>query len=79
MLKVILPELGEGIIKATVSYWYFQAGQTVKKGEDLVEFTTDKATFNLPSPATGKLLEVFTTEGQSVDVGAALATMEESQ
>ena len=79
MLKVTLPELGEGITKATVSYWYFQAGQTVKKGEDLVEFTTDKATFNLPSPATGKLLEVFTPEGQSVDVGAALATMEESQ
>lgn len=79
MLKVTLPELGEGITKATVSYWYFQAGQTVKKGEDLVEFTTDKATFNLPSPSTGKLLEVFTKEGQSVDVGAALATMEESQ
>ncbi|HAH21670.1 MAG: hypothetical protein A2Y00_06565 [Omnitrophica WOR_2 bacterium GWF2_43_52] len=79
MLKVTLPELGEGITKATVSYWYFQAGQTVKKGEDLVEFTTDKATFNLPSPATGKLLEVFTPEGLSVDVGATLATMEESQ
>lgn len=78
MVKVALPELGEGITKATVSFWYFQSGQTVKKDEDLVELTTDKATFNLPSPATGKLLEVFSPEGQSVDVGAVLATIEES-
>lgn len=79
MVKVILPELGEGITKATVSYWYFQAGQTVKKGEDLVELTTDKATFNLPSPATGKLLEVFSLEGQSADVGSGLASIEASE
>lgn len=79
MVKVILPELGEGITKATVSYWYFQTGQTVKKEEDLLELTTDKATFNLPSPATGKLLEIFSPEGQSVDVGAVLATLEESE
>ena len=79
MVKVMLPELGEGITKATVSYWYFQAGQTVKKDEDLVELTTDKATFNLPSPATGKLLEVFSLEGQSVDVGSALASIEVSE
>ena len=79
MVKVTLPELGEGITKATVSYWYFQAGQAVKKDEDLVELTTDKATFNLPSPATGKLSEVFSPEGQSVDVGAVLATIEKSE
>lgn len=79
MVKVTLPELGEGITKATVSFWYFQAGQTVKKDEDLVELTTDKATFNLPCPSTGKLLEVFSPEGQSVDVGAVLATIEESE
>lgn len=78
MIKVTLPELGEGITKAIVSYWYFQAGQTVKKGEDLAEFTTDKATFNLPSPASGKLSEVFSSEGMSVNVGDAIATIEES-
>lgn len=77
MIKVTLPELGEGITKAVVSYWYFQAGQNVKKDEDLVELTTDKATFNLPAPATGKLLEVFSVEGQSVNVADTLATIEE--
>lgn len=78
MVKVVLPELGEGITKATVSYWYIQAGQDVGKGEDLVELTTDKATFNLPSPASGKLFEIIYAEGQSVKIGEVLATIEEA-
>lgn len=77
MIKVILPELGEGITKAIVSYWYFQKGQTVKKGEDLVELTTDKATFNLPAPSSGRLLEIFAPEGQSVNISDVLASIEE--
>ena len=78
MVKVYLPELGEGIEKATISYWYFQDGQEVKEGEDLVEMATDKATFNVPSPATGILSEVLFEEGDSVNVGEVLATIEES-
>lgn len=77
MIKVTLPELGEGITKAVVSYWYFQAGQNVKKAEDLVELTTDKATFNLPSPASGSLLEILAVEGQSVNIGQVLASIKE--
>lgn len=77
MTKVTLPELGEGITKAIVSYWYFQAGQAVKKGEDMVEFTTDKATFNVPSPVSGKISQILTSEGQSVNVGDTLAIIEE--
>ena len=77
MTKIILPELGEGITKAVVSYWYFPAGQAVKKGEDLVEFTTDKATFNLPSPVSGKLTEILAPEGQNVNGGKAIGNIEE--
>jgi len=77
MTKVILPELGEGITKATVSFWYYKEGEKVNEKEDLVEFTTDKATFNLPSPASGTLQEIFFHEGDSVNVGEVLATIEE--
>lgn len=77
MVKVILPELGEGITKAIVSYWYFQKDQAVKQGEDLVELTTDKATFNLPAPSSGKLSDILAVEGQSVNVSEVLATIEE--
>ena len=76
MVQVVLPELGEGIDHATVSYWYFQEGDKVSEKDDLVELATDKATFNLPSPATGILSQVVFHEGDLVNVGEVLATIE---
>lgn len=73
MTKVILPELGEGIEKATVSYWYFKQGDKVNEKEDLVELATDKATFNLPSPCAGILAKINVNEGDSVKIGDVLA------
>ena len=77
MTKIILPELGEGITKATVSYWYFKVGDKVKEKDDLVELATDKATFNMPCPATGTLSEIFFQEGDSVNIGEVLGVIEE--
>lgn len=79
MIKVVLPELSEGVTKATVSYWYFQEGEKVLEKDDLVELTTDKATFNLPSPSSGMLTQKFFTEGDTVEVGETLAVIEENQ
>lgn len=77
MIKVVLPALGEGIDQATVSYWYFKEGDKVKAEETLVELTTDKAAFNLPSPAAGVITEIIAQEGQSVNVGEVLAIIDE--
>lgn len=77
MVKVVLPELGEGITKATVSYWFFKDGERIKEKDDLVELTTDKATFNLPSPCSGIVSEIMYSEGDSVNVGQALAVINE--
>ncbi|MDD5108940.1 MAG: biotin/lipoyl-binding protein [Candidatus Omnitrophica bacterium] len=77
MVKVVLPELGEGITKATVSYWFFKDGQKVSKNDDLVELTTDKTTFNLPSPCTGIISEIMYSEGDSVEAGQTLAVIDE--
>lgn len=77
MVKVILPELSEGVSKATLSFWYFKPGEKVSEKDDLVELATDKATFNLPSPATGRLAEVFFQEGDTVNSGDLLAMIEE--
>ncbi|MBU1905950.1 MAG: biotin/lipoyl-binding protein [Candidatus Omnitrophica bacterium] len=76
MTKVVLPDLGEGIEKATLSYWYFKVGEKVNEKDDLVELATDKATFNLPSPATGTVTEIFFQEGDTVKPGDTLATIE---
>jgi len=76
MTKVVLPELGEGIEKATVSYWYFKEGDKVEEKADLVEFATDKATFNLHSPCSGTLSSIIFHEGDTVNVGEVLASIE---
>jgi pyruvate/2-oxoglutarate dehydrogenase complex dihydrolipoamide acyltransferase (E2) component len=77
MTKVVLPELGNNIEKATVSFWFFKEGDTVKDKQDLVELTTDKAAFNLPSPCSGVIAEIFFKEGDSVRVGEVLAIIQE--
>ncbi|MBN2831347.1 MAG: hypothetical protein JXL82_03610 [Candidatus Omnitrophica bacterium] len=77
MVKVILPELGEGIKKATVSYWFFKAGEKVGEKDDLVELTTDKATFNLPSPCQGVISEILIPEGEDAQIGQTLGLIQE--
>jgi pyruvate dehydrogenase E2 component (dihydrolipoamide acetyltransferase) len=76
MVKVYLPALGENIVKATVSYWYFEEGAPVIEGNDLVEIATDKATFNVPSPCSGILVEIMAHEGDVCEVGEVLAVIE---
>lgn len=78
MIKVVLPELGENITKATVSYWFFKSGERVNQNDDLVELTTDKTTFNLPSPCKGVIAEIMYSEGDTVNVGQILAVINES-
>jgi len=77
MTKLVLPELGEGITKATVSFWFVKDGDRIKEKDDLVELTTDKATFNLPSPCSGIISEIIYHEGDSVEVGQTLAVINE--
>lgn len=77
MVKVVLPELGEGITKAIVSYWFFKDGEKVNQNDDLVELVTDKSTFNLPSPCSGIISEIMYSEGDSVEIGQTLAVINE--
>lgn len=77
MTKVVLPELGEGITKATVTFWYYKEGEKVGEKDDLVELTTDKATFNLPSPCAGTVSEILIHEGDTVNVGEVLGIIDE--
>ena len=76
MSDVKLPVLAEGVNKASVSYWHKREGDDVKEGEDLVELVTDKATFNMPSPAAGKLKKILVREGNEAKVGQAIAVIE---
>jgi len=75
--EVKLPDLGEDAGKeATVSFWYVEKGGRIGKDDDLVEMVTDKATFNVPSPASGVVTDITALEGDKVEVGGLMAVIE---
>ena len=73
MHRVVLPELGEGIEKAVVACWHCRVGDQVNQEDDIVEVVTDKATFNIPSPAKGEVKEILFQEGREAKIGETLA------
>ena len=62
MEKVILPNLGEGIEEAVVSFWYFSEDSSINKGDDLVELATDKATLTSPHLIQALLRKYYTAK-----------------
>src|SRR3954462_4948294 len=62
------PKLGNTVEECIVSKWRKQKGESVSAGEVVVDIETDKATFELPSPVDGTLLEIFFEEGALVPV-----------
>ncbi len=78
MTKIILPELGEGITKATVACWHKTVGQEVACGEEVLEVVTDKATFSVEAPVAGRLTSIAVGEGKDGLVGGVLGVIDPS-
>ena len=76
MTKIILPELGEGITKATVACWHVKEGDPIHVGDEICEVTTDKATFNVEAPSGGRLKSIVIKQGQEGLVGDVLGLIE---
>ena len=75
--EVTLPSLGDnGEDTAIVSLWLTDEGDIVNENDDLVEMTTDKAAFTVPSPKTGTLVEKLVEEDDEVAVGDVLCILE---
>jgi pyruvate dehydrogenase E2 component (dihydrolipoamide acetyltransferase) len=75
--EVKLPPLGDdGGDEATVNFFFPQVGESIKEGDELLEMVTDKATFVVPSPISGKLVETRVKEDDVVKVGEVLAIVE---
>ncbi|HEU4759231.1 MAG TPA: dihydrolipoamide acetyltransferase family protein [Dehalococcoidia bacterium] len=71
-----MPAVGETVTEGTIERWLKQPGDHVDKYEPIVEINTDKVNVELPSPVSGTLLAILAPEGETVAVGAALATIE---
>src|SRR3990172_1968635 len=76
-LTVTMPQLGETVTEGTILRWAKRLGDTIREDEVLLEISTDKVDTEVPSPASGTVLEILVPEGQTVAVGTALAVIGE--
>ena len=76
-IEITVPTLGESVADATVARWIKTTGDAVKADEPVVELETDKVTLEVPAPASGTLGEILAAEGDTVEVGAGLAILNE--
>ena len=73
--KIVVPTLGESVTEATVSKWLKTEGESVDSDEPLVELETDKVNVEVPSPLSGVLEKINVKEGQTVEVGTLLGSV----
>ena len=76
--KITVPTLGESVTEATVSKWLKSQGDEVTADEPLVELETDKVNVEVPSPSSGVLGNINVKEGETVNVGSLLGTVDNS-
>ena len=71
-----LPDIGEGIAEAEIVAWHVKIGDMVEEDGRLADMMTDKATVEMESPVSGKVIEVAGAEGDIVAIGAPLVVIE---
>ncbi|ALC85685.1 dihydrolipoamide succinyltransferase [Bacillus sp. FJAT-22090] len=73
MAEIIVPELAESITEGTIAQWLKQPGDTIEKGEFIVELETDKVNVEVISEEAGVVSELLFAEGDTVQVGQVIA------
>ena len=71
-----LPDVGEGTAEAEIVAWHVKVGDAVGEDQNLVDVMTDKATVEMTSPVTGKVVSIHGEPGQMAAVGSPLVELE---
>ncbi len=77
--EVIMPQMGESVTEGTITTWFKQVGDFIEKDEPLLLISTDKVDADVPSPASGYLIEHRFPEGTTVDIDTVIAILSDSQ
>ena len=72
-IEVVMPQMGESVVEATVIGWNKAVGDSVEEDETLLEISTDKVDTEVPSPAAGTLVEILAEENDTIEVGQPIA------
>jgi len=76
--EVVMPQMGESIAEGTITKWLVKVGDKVERDQPLFEISTDKVDAEIPSPASGVLLEIRNKENETVPVNQVVAIIGES-
>ncbi len=76
-IPVIMPKQGQSVETCIITRWFKNTGDRVSKGDILFSYETDKAAFDLESPADGFLIDIFFGEGNEVPVLCNVAAIGE--
>jgi len=71
-----LPDVGEGIAEAEIVAWHVKVGDTVEEDQKLADVMTDKATVEMESPVTGKVVQLAAEVGTQIPIGSVLVVLE---
>jgi len=75
--EITVPALGESVTEGTIGEWLKQPGDAVAADEPIASLETDKVAVDVPSPVAGVLQEHRAEIGDTVEVGAVIAVIEE--
>ncbi|MCD6169696.1 MAG: 2-oxo acid dehydrogenase subunit E2 [Candidatus Latescibacteria bacterium] len=76
--RIIMPKLGETMEEGQIGKWLKKEGERVEKGQPLFEVASDKANFEMESPATGFLRKILYEKGQTVPVTKTIGYIADS-
>ena len=75
-IELKAPAVGESITEVEIGEWLKQEGDSIRKDENLAVIETEKATVDLPAPASGKLGKILKAKGEVASVGEVIAYLE---
>lgn len=72
------PDIGEGITEGVIMKWFVNVGDNINEGDSVAEVETDKVTAEIPSPKSGKVLELMAKKGDKINVGQVFISIDTS-
>ncbi len=75
-IEIKLPELGDGIKSGDILEVLVNVGDEVKKGQDVLELETDKASLTVPSSHAGRIVKLLVKAGDTLPIGGSIAVLE---
>ena len=76
MTDIIIPNLGNEISEAEITEWLVETGDDVEQGDVVLLISTTKTSLEIKAPTSGKISQINSNEGDLVQVGEVVCTIE---